>query len=143
MKLKCLKEQFRSRRPLWLALVGLLLMAIGAPLLASPSDFSTIQTSLQSSEHHTLGILGSSSICGGIVFFVSSIFQFHRWKQNPQQISVGQGVFMLLIGVAMISLPFTMSTAKRAVLGQNEQITKFGDSQLANIVAPQSLDEGE
>jgi drug/metabolite transporter (DMT)-like permease len=142
--LTAFKRRFQSRKGLLMALVGVVLVSLGLPLLASAAgsaDFSTIQTTLRDSEHHTIGMVGSVSIMGGITFFIASIFKFHRWRQNPQQISVGQGAFLLAIGIAMISLPITMSTANRAVMGQNEKISKLGDSRLANIVAPPTLDE--
>lgn len=136
-------SRVRTHKRWLITLVGVLLVSLGAPLLAAPADFSSIQTSLSNTEGHTIGLIGASSIVGGIVFFMGAIFKFHSWKQNPQQISVGQGVFLLVIGVAMVSLPFTMTTAKRALLGEHERLNQFGDSRLANVVAPPSLeDEG-
>ncbi len=135
-------KQLKSKNLLKAAAVALLCV-IGIPALAgSGADLSTIQMSLRDSGHHSLGIIGSSSIASGVAFFVAAAFKFHRWKQNPQQISVGQGVFLMVLAVLMISLPFTMSTSKRAVLGPSASINHLGDNRIANIVSPPSLSDG-
>ena len=79
------------------------------------------------------------------LFLMGSVFKFHRWKQNPQQVSVGQGISLLLIGVIMVSLPLSMGASERALLGTNSQVNKLGDSRLENIVVPQSerIDSGD
>jgi hypothetical protein len=124
-------------------IAGLVLLAIGIPMLAASNiDFSQIETNLRGAGSHTLGIVGGTSITGGIVFFTSSIFKLHAWKQNPQQVSVGQGIALLIIGVMMVSLPMTFRSVNYALLGASSSINKLGDSRIANIVAPQSLDEG-
>lgn len=137
-----LAKQLKSTNVLK-AVVIVLLVVIGIPALAgSSTDLTTIQMSLRDSGSQSLGIIGSTSIVSGIVFFIASGFKFHRWKQNPQQISVGQGVFLLVLATLMISLPFTMSTGKRAVFGATVNANTLGNNRLANIVSPPSLDEG-
>lgn len=138
------RKRPKSASMKWVRLVaGFLLVLIGAPLLAaSNADLAMIQTSIRDSGHHTMGIVGSVSIAGGMVFFISSVFSLYRWKQNPQQISVGQGISLMFIGVAMVSLPFTISSARRAVMGTSQPTNHLGDNRLANIVAPPSLDDG-
>lgn len=121
---------------------------LACPLSAYAADDLTlgfIRDNLKSTNLHALSIIDGSSIVAGIMFLMGSVFKFHRWKQNPQQVSVGQGISLLLIGVIMVSLPLSMGTSKRALLGTNSQVNKLGDSRLENIVVPQSerIDSGD
>jgi hypothetical protein len=127
----------KSKKVLQVAFVFLGLL--GASLAAATSDLETIHQSVLDTGTQGLGMLGASSITAGIVFFVASAFKFYRWKQNPQQITVGNAISLMLIGVLMISLPFTFSTARRAVFGSEGSTNTFGNSGLADIVSPGSL----
>ena len=132
-----------TSRDLLKIIAGVFLLVVGIPMLAASNvDFSQIETNLRGAGSHTLGIVSGTSISGGIVFFISSIFKFHSWKQNPQQVSVGQGISLLFIGVMMVSLPLTFTSVNRVLLGSTSSLNTLGDNRIANIVAPQTLDDG-
>lgn len=118
----------------------ILLFMIGVPALADNVDLAAIQANLQDTETHSLGVINAVALTGGIVFFMSSVFKFHQWRQNPQQISVGQPFFLMMIGVVMISLPLMMGSISRALYGEGGRVVQLGDSQLANIVVPDSME---
>lgn len=105
-------------------------------LFAQDPTLATIRDNISSSGTAIFEIVRGVSIVSGIAFFVASAFKLHRYKQNPQQVSIGQPISLLVIAVIFVSLPTTFSAMKNFIYGSPTPVTKLGDKRLENIVVP-------
>ena len=48
---------------------------------------------------------------------MASFFKFHQHKLNPNQVSMTQGISLLLIGCGLTLVPLIIPTASMAILG--------------------------
>lgn len=87
------------------------------------------------------------SVLAGLSFAVAAVFKFKQHKDNPAQITIGQPIGLLLLGAAMIWLPFVIRTMGTTVTGiknknalskdQNVlQYQKEGSSGLGKFLIP-------
>jgi len=55
-------------------------------------------------------LLFSLATIAGLIFTIVGIFKFKQFKDNPQQISIGQPIGLFLLGAVMLWLPFIIKT---------------------------------
>ena len=78
-----------------------------------------IKNNITSASQSILSILGAITVVAGIGFITASFFKFHQWKNNPTQVTVGHGVTLLLIGVALLFVKSMVSVGGSAVFGSS------------------------
>ena len=66
---------------------------------------------------------------------MASFFKFHQHKLNPQQISLSQGVSLLLIGGGLSVFPWMLPTAKQAVFGKDAEIATTKGTQIKQLIS--------
>lgn len=60
------------------------------------------------------------SYIGGVAFAIAAIMKFKQYKDNPQQITLGQPVALVFIAAALIWLPQIIKTSGQTVFGTTE-----------------------
>ena len=66
-------------------------------------------------------ILIDVALITGIGFIMASFFKFHQHKLNPNQVSMTQGISLLLIGCGLTLVPLVIPTASTAIFGGNAE----------------------
>ncbi len=57
---------------------------------------------------------------GGVAFGGAAIMKFKQYKDNPQQITLGQPIALVFIAAALVWLPQLIKTSGQTVFGQTE-----------------------
>ncbi len=128
---------FKSRR---FKIAGLLTAVLGSLVsgiaLAETTGIpiTTIATTVDNSVLSLATILIDVSLIAGIGFIMASFFKFHQHKQNPTQVSMSQGVSLLLIGCGLTLVPLLVPTASQAVLGTNAKTSQVGGSDIKALI---------
>jgi len=102
-----------------------IILGIAIPLssLAAPgaSDqyvtMTTVAKSVDNTASELATVLIDVGLCVGICFVIAGFFKIHQYKLNPQQVQLGQGVSLLLIGCGMTLIPLLIPTASVSVMG--------------------------
>ncbi len=133
MKLSLLKTRFK--------IAGLLTVVLGTLFagiaLADPTTgipITTIAKTVDDSVISLATILIDVSLIAGIGFIMASFFKFHQHKQNPTQVSMSQGVSLLLIGCGLTLVPLLVPTASQAVLGTSAKTSQVGGSDIKALI---------
>lgn len=101
------------------ATIGGVLLLVGSAMIAAHADTSlkdlagNVQKNLSAVE--TLII----SLCyiGGVGFAGAAIMKFKQYKDNPQQVQLGQPIALTFIAAALIWLPQLVKTAGTTIFG--------------------------
>lgn len=127
---------FKNRKLAGFVLTGLGALFTGVAL-ADPTTgipIATIATTVDNSVLSMATILIDVSLIAGIGFIMASFFKFHQHKQNPTQVSMSQGVSLLLIGCGLTLVPLLVPTASKAVLGTDAKVSQVGGSDIKALI---------
>lgn len=103
--------------------VAFLATFVGGSLFASMASaaayvkLATVATSVNNTVGNLSTVMVDISVIAGIGFVIAALFKFHQHKQNPQQVQMGQGISLLLIGAGLTLVPLLIPTASVAVFG--------------------------
>lgn len=95
-------------------------------VLDSQSLFAQTQTTtrvgevfrnLSTSFDPFIAILFSIATLAGLIFTFIAIFKFKQFKDNPQQISIGQPVGLFFLGGVMLWLPYIITSIGYTLTG--------------------------
>lgn len=134
-----IKTVVRSRsfkRGIFLIASALSVMCV-TNAMAGPSDgvsLTALTTNVNSSISHIATVLTDIALLAGVGFVMASFFKFHQHKLNPTQVSLSQGVTLLLIGAGLMLFPTMLPTASKAIFGASAKIAQVGGSQITSIV---------
>src|SRR5437868_7088687 len=64
-----------------------------------------------------IGIIFGLATIAGLAFTISAVFKFKQFKDNPQQISIGQPIGLFFLGAFMLWLPFMIKSIGHTVTG--------------------------
>lgn len=112
----------RKRVPLkhvYATLSGVLMLMGSAIIAAHAADTtlgdlaSNVQSNLTAVEFLVI------SLCyiGGLGFFGAAIMKFKQYKDNPQQVQLGQPIALTFIAAALVWLPQLVKTAGTTIFG--------------------------
>lgn len=84
-----------------------------------------------------VALLFGLSVVAGLSFAIAAIFKFKQHKDNPAQVTIGQPIGLLLLGAAVIWLPFILKSIGYTITGAqtNEQLQQ-GQSVLEGGAQP-------
>lgn len=102
---------------------------------SGPILLTTVAKSIDSSVGQIATILTDISLIAGIGFIMCSFFKFHQHKLQPQQVSMSQGISLLLIGCGLTLVPILVPTASVAVLGSAaSKPAQIGGDDIHNLI---------
>ncbi len=64
-----------------------------------------------------IGVLFSIATLAGLIFTFIAIFKFKQFKDNPQQISIGQPIGLFFLGAVMLWLPYIIMSIGYTLTG--------------------------
>ena len=79
-------------------------------------------------------ILLDVSLISGIGFIMASFFKFHQHKLNPNQVSMSQGVSLLLIGCGLTLIHVLIPTTSVAILGSTAKTAQVGGKEIKELI---------
>ncbi|WP_267257057.1 type IV secretion protein IcmD [Coxiella endosymbiont of Ornithodoros maritimus] len=128
---------FRILLGLLLLLTGVIGLLFAGTTLAAINlvSLSSIAENVDTSVAELAIVLSDISLIAGVGFVMASFFKFHQHKLNPIQVSISQGVTLLLIGAGLVLFPTMFPTAKQAIFGKTAEITKVGGGQVHSIIS--------
>ncbi len=101
---------------------------------ASAITLQTIASNISHSLTLVAHMMQSVALISGIGFVLSSFFKFHQHKLNPQQVSISQGVTLLLIGSMLIMFPTLIPTFTSILTGSTGGTATIGGTGLVNLI---------
>lgn len=82
-----------------------------------------------SSTFESIGkLMAATAYVAGFGLTIAAIFKFKQHKDNPQQVSMGTAITMLLVGVALIFLPNIIQPAGTSIFGEDAKSGGFTGS---------------
>ena len=131
----------RGRHPLAIfILVGFLLILFSDLSFAQASGGSevvqlkTIATNVAKTVVSLAKMLQAIGLIAGIGFIMAAFFKFHQHKLNPTQVSLSQGVTLLLIGAGLTLFPVLIPTAGSTILGKSAEVAHVSGSAIKGII---------
>lgn len=111
-------------------------MLVAGLAMAEPSaiTLSSISSHVDSSVGQLATVLTDVSLIAGVGFVMASFFKFHQHKLNPTQVSLSQGITLLLIGAGLMLFPTMLPTATHALFG-SATIAKTGGGQIGSLIS--------
>lgn len=110
---------FPLLKGMFLASVVLGMFYSGAVLAQSQQGIGSIASSI-TGEFKAIGqLILAVAFLGGIGFVMAAIFKFKQHKDNPQQITLGTPIAMLVIGAFLIFLPSLIGPAGTSLFGSS------------------------
>lgn len=87
-------------------------------------DLGDLSQNIRGSSGGILTLFFGMSVVAGLCFAVASAFKFKHHKDSPTQVTVGQPISLLMLGAAMIWLPFIIRSIGVTITGEKD-ITKL------------------
>ena len=110
-------------------LTALLFSAADMTFAASSGvTIANLQSNLADTVTAVGKILVDVSLICGIGFILVSFFKFHAHKNNPQQISLSQGITLLVIGAGLTVFPYLIKGVAGAATGSSKTGSVTGSS---------------
>lgn len=114
----------RKRLPLkhvYATLSGVLLFLGTACIAAFAEDTSLKDLATNVQDNLSAVELLIISVCyiGGVAFAGAAIMKFKQYKDNPQQVQLGQPIALTFIAAALIWLPQLVKTAGTTIFGSS------------------------
>lgn len=106
---------------LFIAVFGVLYTGMASAAAGSSVTLSDIAGTVGGSVSQLATILIDVALITGIGFIMASFFKFHQHKLNPNQVSMTQGISLLLIGCGLTLVPLIIPTASMAILGSKAE----------------------
>lgn len=100
-----------------------LLLFVGSAFVAAFAQETTLGTLAENVQSNLSAVeLVMISLCyiGGIGFAGAAIMKFKQYKDNPQQVQLGQPIALVFIAAALIWLPQLIKTAGMTIFGTTE-----------------------
>lgn len=97
----------------------IILMFLGSCVLraATDTDLGGVADNVRGSTGGILTLIFSMSVIAGLCFAVASVFKFKHHKDSPTQVTVGQPIALLMLGAAMIWLPYIIKSVGVTITG--------------------------
>lgn len=105
------------------ATISGLLLFLGSGLIAAFAEDPTLgklAENIQGNLGPVEEVIIALCYIGGIGFAGAAIMKFKQYKDNPQQIQLGQPIALIFIGAALIWLPQLIKTAGSTIFGTTE-----------------------
>jgi intracellular multiplication protein IcmD len=104
---------------------SLVLWTIGGVLTAayasgSAQNIGQLATNVQGSLSAVETMIIAVCYIGGIAFAGAAIMKFKQYKDNPQQMTIGQPIALLFIAAALIWMPQIVKTTGQTVFNSTE-----------------------
>ncbi|HYF97498.1 MAG TPA: type IV secretion protein IcmD [Coxiellaceae bacterium] len=121
---------FKKSNQLVLTLIGISLISESAFALTLQSIYQNVGSAMGI----TAKIISAVALISGISFIVSAFFKFHQHKQNPTQVTVGQGIVLLLIGAALCVFPTLIPTFESVLTGTTGSTASIWGTDINNLI---------
>lgn len=132
--MRAIKQLFKLAAPL-LVVLGAVFVSTSALAGASAG---LVLTDVSKNVQHTVGslavIINNVALIAGICFVMASFFKFHQHKLNPTQVSLSQGITLLLIGAGLTLFPIIIPSAKNAVAGTSAKISTLSGGAISKLI---------
>lgn len=87
---------------------------------------------------NTMGLvakmISAVALISGLGFIVGAFFKFHQHKQNPTQVTVGQGLVLLVIGAALCIFPTLIPTFESVLTGSTGGTASIWGTGIADVI---------
>lgn len=113
-------------------------LALASGPATSGIALSVIGSNINQSVSVLATILSDIALIAGVGFVMASFFKFHQHKLNPTQVSLSQGITLILIGAGLILFPSLLPTTTRAVFGTSASVNQIGSGQIGKIIGGSS-----
>lgn len=107
---------------------------VGVTQSAFALTLYTVASNVGHTMNLTAKIMSAVALISGIGFIVSAFFKFHQHKQNPTQITVGQGIVLLLIGAALMILPTLIPSFESVITGNTTSTASIWGTGISNLI---------
>jgi len=87
-----------------------------AAAVSGPS-LNAIKGTVSSAIKDLMSMLQDVAMVTGVGFVIASFFKFHQHKMQPTQVSLSQGVTLLLVGAGLTIFPSLLGTTTKSVFG--------------------------
>ncbi len=94
----------------------------------------TIANNVGSTMDITAKIISAVALISGLSFIVAAFFKFHQHKQNPSQVTIGQGLVLMLVGAALCIFPTLIPTFESVLTGTTNSTASIWGTGIANII---------
>lgn len=107
---------------------------VSANAAISAIALSSIASNVDSTVLSVSQVLTDTALLSGVGFTMAGLFKMHQHKQNPTQVPISTGVTLLIIGVALGTLPWIIPTVKQGALGKKGQIATVGGKDIHELI---------
>lgn len=114
-------------------LVALGAVSFWATTALAAKDIAEIATTLGSTFESIGKLMTATAYLAGFGLTIAAIFKFKQHKDNPQQVTMGVPITMLLVGVALIFLPNIISPAGSSIFGADAKAGGFKGQGISEI----------
>ena len=115
----------------------LFLCAVPGLVFAASGSIVSLQTIASNVAHTVVSLakmLQAVALIAGIGFMMAAFFKFHQHKLNPTQVSISQGITLLLIGAGLTMFPVLIPTTGSTLLGTGAQVSHVSGSAIKNLI---------
>jgi intracellular multiplication protein IcmD len=120
-------------KPLLLMSVVFGALFVSSVFAAGPATLSAVTANVSKAATEIAKILSTVSLVAGIGFVMASFFKFHQHKNNPQQVSMSQGLSLLMIGAGLAVFPVIIPLASSTVFG-SAKVSNVSGTSIATLI---------
>ncbi len=133
---KCKSTLKRVAKPLTIfsVMIGATCMAVAFAAPGQSVTLTAVTKNISNTAINIAKILSTVSLIAGIGFVMASFFKFHQHKNNPQQVSMSQGLSLLMIGAGLAVFPVIIPLASSSVFGPTTKVSKVSGSGINKLI---------
>jgi intracellular multiplication protein IcmD len=111
-----------------------MVVIFGTATVFAANDIAGIANTVTGTFQSIGKLMTATAYLAGFSLTIAAIFKFKQHKDNPQQVTMGVPITMLLVGVALIFLPNIIAPAGTSIFGSGATSGGFTGSGIS--VAP-------
>jgi len=112
----------------------LMLLVFGVVETASALTLYTVAQNVGNTMALTARMITAVALISGLGFIVGAFFKFHQHKQNPTQVTVGQGLVLLVVGAGLCILPTLIPTFESVLTGTTSNTASIWGTDISRLV---------
>lgn len=113
------------------------MVIFGVTSAFAANDIGSIANTVSTTFKSLGQLMAATAYLAGFALVIVAIFKFKQHKDNPQQVTIGTGIAILLVGVALIFLPNIIEPAGTSIFGTGATTGGFTGSGISAIPGAQ------